>query len=115
MFENIGAGEFMFCAIPGSSFHVWNCDDCKKWHSELIMPVREDGEVVGIDQRGLDDAETLAECMANLYKVTMKALSDNVSTEVAEIVREMYDEDFNRLLHLYDAFSVWAARSAIDD
>ena len=115
MFEQIGAGQLMFCAIPKTSFHVWDCDECQKWHGELIIPITDEGMAIGVKRHELDDTDTLAEMMESIYQLTIASLQNGVSSEVAQLVEDMYGKDFYRLLQLYDAFSVWAERTEDND
>lgn len=114
MFNNVRPGEIVMNGVPCVQYHIWFCDECQKWHSELIRPVLV-GNVEMVQNTDMFTTDTLAEMMAEIATLTLMAIEKEISSETAEILEAMWGRKFERLVQLYDAICVSFEKEGNDD
>ncbi len=114
MFSNVYPGEILMTGVPGSHYHIWFCEECQKWHSEFLRPEPVQG-VIMMQNTGMFNTDTLAEMMEEIAGLTIAALAQEMSTETAEVLEEMWGSKFEKLVRLYDAICLTFDMGGNDD
>jgi len=101
-----------YCSIPltpDTYADVQFCEDCQKWHCDIVHVERENGTPSGMTEMECPPEATLEEVFRGLAQVLFSSLESSVSSEVAEIARVIYGEGFKNVLAFYQAYQVWGA------